>query len=277
MIANKLVSSKMHITSHNYSPADVGVDYIHTQTFSDVKNLHNFEGGDRKRKLSLDDDDADSTAKRTKVNAFTEACENSNHDLEKKTDLKVKQTCGHKIRIGNLYYPAHPYTVHVTNLSSSTEDMDLVDLFRRCGAIVHARIFREKQTHPQTKGKSKCAGLVQFEERESVEKALTMSGEVGLHEKLVTVERSHQPAVGLVPPGMHRTNPRGEGKHSKLNEKRKERRLVSDVQQLEATVKDQVEARPANEKSERGILAFRPRGVSQARKMIVSLPTSDKH
>ena len=43
--------------------------------------------------------------------------------------------------------------------------------------------------------KSKCAYMVQFEERESVEKVLEFRDEFGLHEKLVIISRSHRPAV----------------------------------------------------------------------------------
>mmetsp|Transcript_5733 Transcript_5733/g.8607 ORF Transcript_5733/g.8607 Transcript_5733/m.8607 type:complete len:1054 (+) Transcript_5733:225-3386(+) len=138
------------------------------------------------------------------------------------------ETQSHKVKVGKLTYPAHPFTVHVSNLSPLTEDMDLYDLFRpKCGAIVHARIFREKAystTGHDQKPESKCAGLIQFEERASVEKAIQLDGELGLNEKLIKIARSHQPAVGVVPPGMHRVQPKGDGKSTKRNQKRKERR-----------------------------------------------------
>jgi RNA recognition motif-containing protein len=131
---------------------------------------------------------------------------------------------GPKVRVGNMEYPAHPFTVRVSNLSLDVEDMDLVDLFRpKCGAIVHAKIIRDKHQHGGSghKGVSKGWGLVQFEERESVDKALALNELVGLHEKLVHIEKSHMPAATLVPPGMHRVNPKGEGKVSKRNQKRR--------------------------------------------------------
>ena len=133
----------------------------------------------------------------------------------------------HKVQIGNLSYRAHPFTVRVSNLSSETEDMDLVDTFRpKCGAIVHAKIMREKPLPHQrhSHGKSKGWGLVQFEERDAVERALELSDVVGIREQLIKVDRSHMPAVGLVPPGMHRVNPKGAGKSSKRNQRRKEQR-----------------------------------------------------
>mmetsp|Transcript_16409 Transcript_16409/g.31089 ORF Transcript_16409/g.31089 Transcript_16409/m.31089 type:complete len:903 (-) Transcript_16409:1558-4266(-) len=141
----------------------------------------------------------------------------------------IKPKPEHTVKVGNLEYPAHPFTVHVSNLASETMDMDLYDLFHPCGNIVHARIFREKtigrgRPHDLIP-KSKGAGLVQFEERESVEKALALSGEIGIHEKLIVVTRSNQPAVAIVPPGMHRVKSKGEGKNSMRNIKRKERRL----------------------------------------------------
>jgi hypothetical protein len=43
-----------------------------------------------------------------------------------------------KVHVGNLKYPAHPFTVRVC---LQTEDMDLVDTFRsKCGAIGHAQL-----------------------------------------------------------------------------------------------------------------------------------------
>ena len=146
------------------------------------------------------------------------------NDADKKTNLKIeKKLPEHTVVVGKLEYPAHPFTVNVSNLSTETEDMDLVDAFAKCGAIVHARILREKHHGPRhIKAKSKGVGLIQFEERESVEKALELDDEIGLHEKLIKVRRSHMPAVSKVPPGMHRTNPKGEGRSSKRNQKRRE-------------------------------------------------------
>ena len=149
----------------------------------------------------------------------------TSNEAGKKTNLKVeKQRPEHKVVVGKLEYPAHPFTINVSNLSTETEDMDLIDTFApKCGAIVHARILREKHQGPRhVKAKSKGAGLIQFEERESVEKALALDEEIGLHEKLIKIRRSHIPAVSKVPPGMHRTNPKGEGKNSKRNQKRRE-------------------------------------------------------
>lgn len=210
----------------------------------------------------------------------------------------IKPKPEHTVKVGNMEYPAHPYTVHVSNLASETMDMDLYDLFRPCGPIVHARIFREKtlgRGHPHDAiPKSKGAGLIQFEERESVEKALELSGEVGIHEKLIVVTRSNQPAVAIVPPGMHRLNPKGQGKNTTRNLKRKERRLraagttskgqepsPSDTnqqqligksdQQIEAqvdakdtrgsTTNKTDETQPSSTTTTSSILAFRPRNV----------------
>jgi hypothetical protein len=143
------------------------------------------------------------------------------------TNLKQpKKTDGiHKVRIGKLEYPAHPFTIHVYNLSKDTQDMDLVDTFsREVGAIVHAKILREKCTGKgghHYHGESKCAGLIQFEERLSVENALQQDGLLEIGGKTVRIQRSHLPAIGTVPVGMHRVNPKGEGKVSKRNEIKK--------------------------------------------------------
>ena len=178
--------------------------------------------------------------------------------------------------IGKLQYPVHPFTIHVSNLSPLTEDMDLYDLFHsKCGAIVHCRIFREKgsRDHSQ-RPDSKCTGLIQFEERESVEEALKLNGEVGLHEKLIKISRSHQPAVAIVPPGMHRVQPKGQGKSTKANEKRKERRKKKRELSNEEKLGDEYLREGAvpstNHKqdgeSKKSILSFCPRGVVQKRR-----------
>jgi RNA recognition motif-containing protein len=139
----------------------------------------------------------------------------SNNDSLTKREKKLKQP---KVRIGNLEYPAHPFTVRVSNLSPDTEDMDLVDVFRpKCGPIVHAKIICDKYPPHASKG----WGLIQFEERDGVDKALELHDVIGIHERLVQVERSHMPAATLVPPGKHRVKPKGQGKSTKRNEKRK--------------------------------------------------------
>jgi hypothetical protein len=207
-----------------------------------------------------------------------------------------KKPVSHKVRVGKLDFPAHPYTVKVSNLTLDTEDMDLVDAFRRCGAIVHARIVRDKsQFHSHQGGRhhggaaappSKGYGLVQFEERESVDAALALNDVIGLKERVVKVERSHIPATLIVPPGMHRVNQKGQGKYSKRNERRKEivnasrddagssrqDRLESDaavetVGDRETHQNDPSVERPGASKpppaQSMSILSFRPRGVGR--------------
>ena len=197
----------------------------------------------------------------------------NNEEGEPLETSKTLEHQTHKVRIGNLEHPAHPFTVRVANLSEEAEDMDLVDIFRpKCGAIVHARIVREKHQHG--KGKSKGWGLIQFEEREAVEKALQLSEVIGVKGKLVKVERSHMPASTLVPPGFHRVNPKGEGRVSKRNQKRKELHANQDDSESgqkdsESSVFDQqknVKASANNEKAKAsgaGIIAFRPRAVTR--------------
>ena len=187
---------------------------------------HNEEHSSGKRKLEGDTNVA------TESSIVHEGDKNEDKDdqlLSKrakvKTNLKQpKKTDGiHKVRIGKLDYPAHPYTIHVSKLSKDTQDMDLVDAFRHL-AVVHAKILREKVTGRgghHYHGESKCCGLVQFEERTSVEDALQMDGKLEIGGKIVKILRSHLPAVALVPAGMHRVNPKGEGKMSKRNELKK--------------------------------------------------------
>lgn len=239
----------------------------------------------------------------------TESVRKDEPSTEHKTNLKVvKSHPAHRVHVGNLDYPAHPFTIHVTNLSPETQDMDLVDLFSECGAIVHARILRDRHHKPREKGKSRGEGLVQFEERESVEKALEMDDVVGLHEKTVRVGRSHVPAVmSLVPPGCHRVKPKGEGRSTKRNQKRREEKMKARREAGEAAGGDkasrgeqgptkanvelgrptkdgtgggQEKPAPVSEKKKKPLsaLSFRPRGLrGQAhRKVKVSLKDDDK-
>jgi len=207
----------------------------------------------------------------------------SSDNIEKKKGPNiwpVKPKPEHMVKVGNMEYPAHPFTIHVTNLSSETIDGELYNLFKsKCGAIVHARIFREKgHLGPGHIPKSKCAGLVQFEERESIEKALELSGEFGLHEKLVAVSRSHQPAVAVVPPGTHWVKPKGEGKNSKRNIKRKEKRAESGTQDGKNEKEVSKDFQQNSDKKANGaednftvvepkelpsVLSFRPRNLGQ--------------
>ena len=186
-------------------------------------------------------------------------------------NLSTKAKEVHKAKFGNMEYPAHPFTIRVSNLGPDVEDMDLVDTFRpRCGAIVHAKIMRDKsQNH--SKGKSKGWGVVQFELQESVERALALSDVIGIHEKLVNVERSHMPAVTLVPPGMHRVKPTGEGRNSRLNQKKRELKgmqgdKVIDKPSGVSEKPTEPPREPIPPQNSLGVLAFRPRGVQQKRK-----------
>mmetsp|Transcript_35506 Transcript_35506/g.81214 ORF Transcript_35506/g.81214 Transcript_35506/m.81214 type:complete len:1011 (+) Transcript_35506:235-3267(+) len=186
--------------------------------------------GDCKRKLEEDnidyqegfgeEDNFDqSRAKRTKV----------------RTDLKQpKRSDGlHKVKVGKMVYPAHPFTVHVSNLNKETHDMDLVNVFKtECGGVVHAKILREKKFGKgghHYHGESKGCGLVQFEERQTVEKALIKSGMLRVGGVVVSIHRSHMPAIGVVPPGAHRINPKGDGKHSKRNQAKKASKMKVDT------------------------------------------------
>jgi RNA recognition motif-containing protein len=134
---------------------------------------------------------------------------------------------------------------------------------------------RDKHQYSNGKGKSKGWGLVQFEEREAVEKALELNDVIGIHERVIKVERSHVAAAGLVPPGMHRVNPKGDGKSTKRNQKKKEQRMPNDVTNEDGAPKNNeglVVAREGGGKQETtqaktssvGILSFRPRGVDKA-------------
>jgi RNA recognition motif-containing protein len=194
-----------------------------------------------------------------------------------KTDLKQpKKTDGvNKVRIGKLQYPAHPFTIHVSNLSKETEDMDLVDAFRKeIGDIVHAKILREKKFGKgghHFHGESKCAGLVQFEERISVEKALMKDGSMDVGGNLIKIQRSHLPAVGIVPQGMHRVNPKGDGKSTKRNKLQKDskRKVESNEEKMDCddggggkSKKDYVYPETPSSLS-LSVLSFQPRAIKR--------------
>ena len=155
----------------------------------------------------------------------------------------------HKVKVGKTEHRAHPFTVKVSFLSPQTQDMDLVDALRpKCGAIVHAKVMRDKHSH-----KSKGWALVQFEERESVETALSLSDVLGIQGKSVIIERSHTPAVGLV--AMHKIKPQGEGRSTKRNIRNKQRFA-------EGKAESKPEPKKPPPSSTGSIFAFRPRGVS---------------
>ena len=162
-----------------------------------------------KRKLEPDDSTSQlvNGASSTMMVDNQEEEEESNDTQSRSKRVKVvtnlkqpKKTDGvHKVRIGKMDYPAHPFTIHVSNLSKETQDMDLVDTFRsEFGAIIHAKILREKfrtgKGGHHYHSESKCAGLIQFEERSSVESALQQSGKFEVGGQLIQIQRSHLPA-----------------------------------------------------------------------------------
>ena len=196
----------------------------------------------KKRKLSAGEDQ-DPLSKRHKTES--EAQQNQN----KKT---------HKVKVGHIFHKAHPFTIRVTNLAAETDEMDLVQAFlheHNCGTIVHVRIPREK--HAKGNNASKGWGLVQFEERDSVEKALQFSSKMELDGQILTIERSHVPAVGIVPPGANHggkkgKNPKGNKGKPSADDK-KDTKHVGD-----AGIGSEEKVISAKNTS---VLAFRPRGV----------------
>jgi RNA recognition motif-containing protein len=260
------------------------------------------EGEDGSSSLKRKSDDNGDAAQEPSNKKQKTTAEVGEQEMDTSDEAKPKKQDQRKIKVGNLEYPAHPYTIKVSYLSPKTEDMDLVDVFRpKCGPIVHAKIIRDKHhSGPHEKGKSKGWGLVQFEDRESVEKALALSDVIGIHEKSVKIERSHLSAVSLVPPGMHRVNPKGQGKSTKRNQKRNEQHQQPQDEKSERTGEDgkpsaattnQEDKDTKDDESKKGdgpggskaaaasVLAFRPRGVApkskaDKRKPKVSLSTT---
>ncbi|CAB9505360.1 expressed unknown protein [Seminavis robusta] len=172
----------------------------------------------------------------------------------------------HKVKIGHIFHRAHPFTVRISNLADETEEMDMIEFFKnehKCGAVVHCRVQREKQLNAKggKPGASKGWGLLQFEERESVEQCLALDQQVVLNDKTLRIERSHVPAVGLVPPGMHRP------KHSSSKPKSTTDQAGED-KGTKPSNSEQRTKPPAPKKETKGsssvtVLAFRPRGVGK--------------
>ncbi|CAN0343738.1 unnamed protein product, partial [Laminaria digitata] len=73
--------------------------------------------------------------------------------------------------------------VFVVNLTFSTKDSGLKNMFRGCGAISGSRVL----TNPQ--GRSKGMGYVTFETEEAVTKALTLNG-TEVDGRVITVQKS---------------------------------------------------------------------------------------
>ncbi len=183
-------------------------------------------------------------------------------------ELNGRKFSEHKVKVGKTEHRAHPFTVKVTFLSPQTQDMDLVDALRpKCGPVVHAKVMRDKHSF-----QSKGWALVQFEERESVETALSLSDVLGIQGKSVIIERSHIPAVALV--AAHKVKPQGEGRSTKRNMRNKQRFTES-----KSDSKDESQAKkPPPPASKGSIFAFRPRGVSskqQRKPKIAVAPTQE--
>jgi RNA recognition motif-containing protein len=237
-------------------------------------------------------------SKKAKIDIEEMEVEKPNVTVEKSVEVRAGTTTSlPKVKVGNLEYPAHPYTVRVSQLRHDVCDMDLVDALRtRCGAIVHARLIRDKGDHHSQHINShpvahKGWGLVQFEERDAVIKAIELNDTISIKEKLVHIEHSHIPAVSLVPPGMHRVSPAGSGKVSKRNEKLRQQRQQSrdgnnqtvqesnipgetqistksnqsmDESESAPTVQPALELKATAPKKPANLLSFRPRAVARA-------------
>ena len=281
--ANGLVQAKiLKMQQHNKDMKTSFTPNANVHELQDVIEQHHaatdFSG---KRKFS-DVDHVEGEVKRLKVLGVDyvadERMQNeSSSTTTKPANLKVPKEPKETIRIGNLSYPVHPFTVKVSNLSPKTEDMDLVDSFSTCGKIVHARILREKtQQHhvhqDPRKLKSKGIGLVQFEERESVSRALELNDTIGLHEHLIQVERSHIPAVSsLVPPGMNRINRKGDRQSSKKDQVVEANKTSDKSKEKDETMAKESHVNKSESKKDTksgtstssSILSFRPRGVSR--------------
>lgn len=277
-LAEKAVSTKMK---------RVTTDAINEPAFSQDADSNGISREKNKRKTfaQLEHDESyEASPKKVKKEDPNEKDDNvapmqsEAHGTDPKDAIPVENEVDAKPNVKKPDHKVHPFTIRVSNLDPSTEDMDLVDVFRPlCGAIVHAKIIRDKHDHG-VKAPSKGWGLVQFEEKDSVQRALALNEEIGIKEKLVKIEMSHMPAVYLVPPGMHRVNLKGQGKKSKINQKRREKTKASDNvdddhKKPEKSNPDREdESLSTNSKAKiegASVLAFKPRGVTRRPKVTV--------
>ena len=283
--AEKTISKKMkHVTTSTVEEeTDPSVNWIVPVSEQSMQ---------RKRGQAEGDGSYESSPKKLKRHSpnqenepNTESALSEARETDAHSETHTENEDGSESHVRKSFHKVHPFTIRVSNLDLSTEDMDLVDTFRPlCGAIVHAKIIRDKHEHG-LKPPSKGWGLVQFEEKDSAERALALNEEIGIREKVVKIEMSHMPAVSLVPAGMHRVNPKGLGKKTKINQKRREKsKKPEDVKhdpherhqepakpspggQDEIIISEDTETKPAGA----SVLAFKPRGVNRRPK--VAVPT----
>jgi len=168
----------------------------------------------------------------------SESCDTSVPEKQPALDSETKKKKTQKY---------HPFTIKVSNLSSQTDDMDLVDSFQRVGKLVHARVIRDRPTRI-----SKGWALVQFEEKESANQALEL--EMGLHDSVWTIERHHVPAVDVVPSGMRRVG-------TKKDKGEEEARMP--MKEDEKSAHDKPKITP----KKRSALQFQPQGVRRKRRL----------
>jgi RNA recognition motif-containing protein len=97
------------------------------------------------------------------------------------------------VMFNGLKWPAHPYTVYVTDLEKSAAENDLAEVFCRCGPMLAIKVVKDKRTN-----EGKGVAFVQFEEKNSVEKALAFDDAIAVCGKVIRVSRSRFPALAPV-------------------------------------------------------------------------------
>ena len=114
-----------------------------------------------------------------------------------KTNGDKKPKAKHYVMVGDLKWPAHPTTVHVTSLHPDADEADVSEVFKKCGELVKVRVLREKEfvNNKKVHTKSKERALVQFIDAESVEEALKYDDAISIKEQVIRVERSRLAAV----------------------------------------------------------------------------------
>jgi hypothetical protein len=282
--ANGLVKAKLLKMKHQFGSSVVNLqeEPVHNMLVVEVNESNTTKRSNSSNSHPDDDPIEKESSKNIKIQTGKNG--NEEHDgvaaedkVTPPTNLKKPKVIEYLVRIGNLDYPAHPYTIRIFNLAETVEDMDLVDRFRSCGKIVHARILREKSHHHSAKGKSKGHGLVQFEEKGHVESALKLSGIIGLKERTLQIERSHLPAVpSIVPPECQRVNKRHEGKGKNRPEKSSKKEKAGTRDFATSAPDEARPSKPASKQpaSKARVLSFRPRGVTSHAKKKISLETN---
>ena len=171
-----------------------------------------------------------------------------------KTKGEKKPKAKHYVLVGDLKWPAHPTTVHVTSLHPDADETDVSEVFKKCGELVKVRVLREKEfvNNKKVHTKSKGRALVQFIDAESVENALLYDDAISIKEKVIRVERSRLAAVEPVagkPNAKKKAKKKGADEGKEGGGEKKKTPTIFKPRNVKKIVKKPVEKKPPAEKA----------------------------